>query len=52
MERVAKGYADALVAAQRVPLGVAENFKTELSERNGIVCTYQTVFARKNSRVA
>ena len=52
MERTMKGYADALVAARRVPIGVAENFKAELSERSGIVCAYQTVFARKNGRVA
>jgi hypothetical protein len=52
MERITKGYADALVAARRVPLGVAENFKAELSGRNGVVCAYQTVFARKNGRVA
>ena len=48
MKRTTKGYADALVAAQRVPLGVAEDFKAELSERSGIVCVYQTVFARKS----
>lgn len=52
MERTAKGYADALVAARRVPLGVAENFKAELGERSGIVCVYQTVFACKTGRVA
>jgi hypothetical protein len=48
MERVAQGYADALVAGHGVPPAVADNFKTELSERSGIVCVYQTVFARKS----
>jgi len=48
MERVTQGYADALVAGRRVPLVVAESFKAELSERSGIVCVYQTVFARKS----
>lgn len=47
MKRVTQGYADALVAGGWVPLGVAENFKAELRERTGIVCVYQTVFARK-----
>ena len=47
MGRVMKGYADALVAAQRVPLSVAEDFKAELSAKSGIVSVYQTVFARK-----
>ena len=47
MKRVTQGYADALVAGRSVPLDVAENFKAELSERSGIVCVYQTVFARK-----
>jgi len=43
MERTTKGYADALVAARRVPFRAAENFKAELSERSGIVFVYQTV---------
>ncbi|KAI9448628.1 S-adenosyl-L-methionine-dependent methyltransferase [Lactarius psammicola] len=47
MERITQGYADALVAGRYVSLGVAENFKAELSETTGIVCVYQTVFARK-----
>jgi len=47
MERTTKGYADALVAARCVPVGVAEDFKAELSGRSGVVCVYQTVFARK-----
>jgi len=47
MERITQGYADALVAGRYLPLGVAENFKAELNERTGIVCVYQTVFARK-----
>ncbi len=47
MERITQGYADALVAGRFVPPGVAESFKAELSERTGIVCVYQTVFARK-----
>ena len=42
MERITKGYADALVAARRGPLDMAESFKAELSERSGIVCVYQT----------
>ena len=48
MERVTRGYADALVAGRCMPLDVAENFKAELSERSGIVCVYQTVFAQKS----
>lgn len=47
MERISQGYADALVAGRNVPLGIAENFKAELSLRNGVVSVYQTVFARK-----
>ena len=48
MERITQGYADALVAGDCVPQRVAENFKAELSERSGIVCVYQTIFARKS----
>jgi SAM-dependent methyltransferase len=48
MKRVTQGYADALVAGRRVPLDIADNFKAELSWRSGIVCIYQTVFARKS----
>ncbi|KAN0125366.1 S-adenosyl-L-methionine-dependent methyltransferase [Lactarius tabidus] len=49
MKRVTQGYADALVAGRRVPPDVADSFKAELSSRRGIVCVYQTVFARKSS---
>ncbi|KAH8989030.1 S-adenosyl-L-methionine-dependent methyltransferase [Lactarius hatsudake] len=47
MERISQGYADALVAGRNVAPGIAENFKAELSWRNGVVSVYQTVFARK-----
>ncbi len=47
MERVMKGYANALVGRGYVSPDVADNFEAELSERNGIVWVYQTVFARK-----
>ena len=52
MERITKGYADALVAARRGPLDMAESFKAELSERSGIVCVYQTRQCPQEERFA
>lgn len=44
-----QGYADALVAGGSVWHGDADAFKDELERIDGIVCVYQTVYARKGA---
>jgi hypothetical protein len=47
MRRITHGYADALVAGGVVQREVADAFKDELDQTEGIVSVYQTVCARK-----
>lgn len=49
MRRIMQGYADALVAGGSVWHGDADAFKDELERIDGIVCVYQTVYARKGA---